>query len=166
MMNARAFALSAALALVACDTSDPTSAVVDNGYPAPTVVYQVWWSVTLFADPVAAGAESDANRVVAGSDYAYALLAPNWDPTSSTPPATLIPVRTKGPLAVARGDTLHIAISGASVDGDCAAGSRLSHEDAQFIVQRIFPGEFAGADYDETTCTTTTRASDAGGAGD
>jgi hypothetical protein len=164
-MNARrAFVLTAALALAACDTSDPTSAVVDNAYPAPTVVYKVWWSVTLFADPVAAGAESDANRVVPGSDYAYALLAPNGDPTSSTPPATLIPVRTKGPLAVARGDTLHIAISDATVDGDCVAGSHLSHDEAQFIVQRIFPGEFAGADYDETTCTTTPRTSDGGAA--
>ena len=73
--------------------------MLSNRYPAASdassadsmPVYQGWWSVAQFPDPVAAGQVSDPVRVVEGSDYGYALLAPGWDPASSTPPATLVP---------------------------------------------------------------------------
>jgi hypothetical protein len=149
-----------ALPLAACETEDPTQAVVENGFPAPPdggngpqmVVYRAWWVVSPFADPVPAGMSSAVERVIPGDDYAYALLAPGWDPSSS-PPATLVAVRSKTKLSVARGDTLHIKVSDATFDGDCAAGSTLPPADADFITTHIFPGDFAGA-YDPATCTT------------
>jgi hypothetical protein len=156
------------LLVLGCETSDPTSAVLNNEYPAggdpsaAVAVYKAWWSVALFAAPVAAGAASDSVRVVPGSDYAYALLAPGWDPTSDTPPAALIPVRTAVELAVDRGDTLSIVISDSTTVGNCSAGKPLAAEDASFIVERIFPGEFVGVAYDPATCTAVPVA-DAGG---
>jgi hypothetical protein len=157
-------------ATVACNGGDPTQAVVENRFPAPadggggpqTVVYKTWWVVTLFPDPIAAGASSGVNRVVPSSDYAYALLAPAWDPASGAPPAALLPVRTKTPISVAEGEMLHIAISDATVDGDCAAGSPLAQDVADLVTKSIFPGEFAGMTYDAATCTATPTASDAG----
>ena len=147
------------LTVSACDTGDPTQAVVDNDYPPPdagagpqTVVYKTWWVTTLFPDPVSAGQSSDAERAVPAVDYAYAILAPGWDPTSSAPPATLLAVRSKVKLGAARGDTLHIAFSDAAFDGICGAGSSLSQDDADFITTRIFPGDFAGVHYDAATC--------------
>jgi hypothetical protein len=155
----------ATLLVLGCETSDSTSAVVINEYPAgatAVAVYKAWWSVALFADPVAAGQASDSVRVVPGTDYAYALLAPGWNPTTGTPPAALIPVRTAVRLSVERGDTLSIVISDGATVGNCSANSPLSAEDASFIVERIFPGEFAGVVYDPATCTAVPVA-DAGG---
>jgi hypothetical protein len=159
--------------LSACETSDPTQAVFDNEYPASdagsrasVTLYRGWWSVAQQTEPVLAGAESDPLRVVKGSDFAYALLAPGWDPESGTLPATLLPVRTKEKLSVARGDTLRIAISDATVLGNCATGSPLTQTDADVITQRIFPAEFAGQSYDAAACTaSSTAASGAGGQG-
>ncbi len=159
-------------AFCACNTSDPTQAVVDNGYPATpdggdpatqTVVYASWWSVTLFSTPVPAGAESDPARAITSTDVAYAVLAPGWDPSSTTAPTTLIPVKTATPLHAERGDTLHIVVSDATVVGNCAAGKPLSQDDADFITQRIFPGLFAGVTYDASTCVATPIPADAGG---
>ena len=155
----RAVWFIAPLLAVGCETSDPTSAVVINEYPAggdpstAVTVYKAWWSVALFADPVAAGQASDSVRIVPGDDYAYALLAPGWDPTTGTPPPALIPVHTVVRLSVERGNTLDIAISDRATVGNCSANSPLSAEDASFIVERIFPGEFAGVVYDPATCT-------------
>ena len=158
-------------AFAACNTSDPTQAVVDNGYPAlpdggdpatQTVVYASWWSVTLFSTPVPAGAESDPARAVTSTDVAYAVLAPGWDPSSTTAPAALIPVKTATSLHAERGDTLHIVVSDATVIGNCAAGKPLSQEDADFITQSIFPGLFAGVTYDASTCVATPIPVDAG----
>jgi len=162
------------VALVDCDDPDPTFAVVDNAFPlvgggdaaAQTALGKVWWVVTLFPDPIAAGSSSDANRVIPASDYAYALLAPKWDPSSGTPPPTLIPVRTKDKVSVARGDTVHVVISDDTVIGDCAAGHPLSQDDADFITQRIFPGEFSNVTYDASTCTATPSTRDASAASD
>ena len=160
---------AASLVAAGCDTADPTSAVVDNGFPAvdadlpETYVYKVWWSVTLFADPVAPGGSSDVNRVVAGREYAYALLAPHWSPSLGAPPAQLIAVKTKHPITAARGDAVHIVIADGTIDGDCAADSHLSQADADLITTAIFPGDFAGATYDPGTCTVTAIApADAG----
>ncbi len=151
-------------ALVGCETEDPTFAVVDNDFPMLTdggttpdsvAVYKVWWSSTLFSTPVAPGAESQSNRVVTGSDVAYALLAPAWDPSSGTAPTSLLPVRTSARLFVARGGTLHIRLSAATVEGICDAtpSQPLTQDDADFITQRIFPDEFANGFYDARTCT-------------
>lgn len=158
---ALALLIPVSLPLAGCDTSDPTSAIVDNAFPPPpdggdpglqTAVFKVWWFVTLFPDPVAAGSSSDVNRVVPASEYAYALLAPNWGPGSGAPPTTLLPVRLKGKVSVARGDTVHITVSEATVEGYCAGGTALSQDDADFITQRIFPGDFANVTYDAARC--------------
>ena len=165
------------VALASCETEDPTMAVVADAYPAvgdagaagEVSVYKAWWSTTLVADPVAPGGESPAQRAVPASDYAYALLAPGWDPSSGAPPSRLVAVRSTTKLSVGRGDTLRIAVSPESFDGDCAAGKPLAQDDADFITQRIFPGDFAGVTYDAKTCTTISAdggAPDAGGDGD
>ena len=174
-----AFFLSAAVlcgaaALVACETATPTSAVVDNAYAAvpdggdpaaQTVVYRAWWVATYFPDPVAGGTTSAEQRSVPATELAYALLAPGWDPASTTPPSRLIVVRSKAPLESVRGEVLHIAVSDQTFTGNCVAGQPLSQEDADFVTQRIFPGPFANVTYDAKTCTSTPVATDAGAEG-
>jgi hypothetical protein len=171
MISHRTLALTLLLGAAACETPDPTSAVVDNAYPASPataltgpqiVVYKVWWSATLFKEPVVPAASSDVERSVPESDTAYALLAPGWDPASGSPPTTLVPVRSKSKLVAPRGDTLHIVVSDGTFRGRCDANEPLSQEDADFITQRIFPGEFANVTYDAKTCTTTSAVHDAG----
>ena len=117
--------------------------------------------MTYFATPVPAGAESNPNRVIPATDYAYALLAPNWDPASGSPPAKLLALRTKDRVSVVRGETLRIVVSDETVLGDCAAGQPLTQGEADLITQSIFPAEFAGWAYDAATCTMA-RAADAG----
>jgi hypothetical protein len=150
-------------ALAACDTEEPTFAVVDNAYPPPpdggeaskqTVVYRAWWVTSYFPDPVPGGASSSEQRSVPVSDFVFALLAPGWDPASTTPPAQLVVVKSKVPLSASRGDTLHIVVSDQTFTGSCAAGQPLSQEDADLITQSIFPAEFTGVTYDAKTCTT------------
>lgn len=156
--------LGASGALSACDSPDPTFAVIDN--QAQMAVYEGWWSVTLFSVPVPAGAVGDPERAVTSTETAYALLAPAWDPTSGTPPTTLIPVMSAQELHAAHGDTLHIVVSDATMLGNCAAGKPLSQEQADIITQSIFPGPFTGKTYDAATCVTTMLPSvDAGDAG-
>jgi hypothetical protein len=147
-----------------CETETPTSAIIENAYPAPddagdpskqTTVFKAWWATTLFSDPVVPGTASGTERTVPDIDFAYAVLAPGWDPASTTPPTTLIPVRSAAKLAVNRGDTLHVTISDVSFLGDCRAGKPLTQEDADFITQRIFPGDFSAVRYDPKTCTAT-----------
>lgn len=161
-MTIRHVAIAAALLLVACETETPTTAVVDNAMPATVSVYKVWWATTLFRDPVASGAESESERTIPASDYAYAILAPGWDPASPSPPTRLVAVRTAAKLTASRGETLHIRVSDDAFVGDCAAGAPLPQDDADFITQRIFPGDFAGLVYDARTCTATPVAADAG----
>ena len=146
--------------VAACETPNPAQAVLDNEYPVSDTnvhnsitVYKGWWSVAEFGEPVLAGAESDPVRVVKNSDFAYALLAPEWDPESGTPPSKLVPVRTIGKLTVTRGETLHIAISDVTTRGNCASAEPLSQDDADFITQRIFVAEFIGLTYDAAICT-------------
>jgi hypothetical protein len=158
------FATITGVALTACETEDPTYAVVDNDYPisadggAPALdvaVYKVWWSSSLFSTPVGAGLESSTSRVETGSDHAYALLAPGWDPASTSTPTTLVPVRTRDALFVTRGGTLHIRLSDTTVVGNCGAQSSgpLPQAEADFITERIFPGEFTAGTYAASTCT-------------
>jgi hypothetical protein len=164
-----AIAGTALYALTACDTETPTTAVVDDAYPAvdggdpaqQIVVFKTWWQTTVFLDPVLPGAESQEQRTVPASDYAYALLAPGWDPASAIPPSVLIAVRSNDKLAVARGDTLHIRVSDAAFTGNCAAGKPLAQEDVDFITGSIFPGDFATVTYDAKTCVATPLPIDA-----
>jgi hypothetical protein len=167
-----AWVLSASL-ILGCNTSEPTSAVLSNEYPPAsdagsedsTPVYKGWWAVSQFPDPVAAGQVSEPVRIVLGSDYGYALLAPGWDVASSTPPTTLIPVRSAQKLSIGRGELLTFVVSADASVGDCRAGTPLTQADADFITQRIFPGEFADRIYDAESCTTSAVSAGEGGAG-
>jgi|CZKU01.1.fsa_nt_gi hypothetical protein len=161
--------LIAVAAPFACETGAATYAVIDDAYPSPAndggtgaqnVVYRGWWTVAYFATPVAAGAESDSKRVIPATDYAYVVLAPGWAPTSGARPKTLLPMRTRSPLTVERGDTLHVTISDATAIGNCAAGQPLTQAEADLITRSIFPAEFAGTTYDAATCTSTPVADD------
>lgn len=160
----------AVAALAGCETADPTTAVVDNGYapahdadPSTDVtVYKAWWSVALFPEPVAAGQTSAPIRVVPATDFGYALLAPGWDRRAGSTPDVLIPVRTTQRISVDRGETLHILVSDSTIVGNCASGQPLSTEDAAFIIGRIFPRDFAGVVYDPSTCSRAPIAVDAG----
>jgi hypothetical protein len=164
MNLACALVMTTLVGLSACDTEDPTMVVVDNDFPAAgeaaaptggTAVFKVWWVTSLLPDPVAPGGEGLAERTVPATDFAYAVLAPGWDPSSATAPAVLLPAKSSVRLSAARGDTLHVHVSDATFVGDCAAGAPLSQSDADFIAQRIFPGELAGVVYDAATCTAT-----------
>jgi hypothetical protein len=157
-------ALSLGTHLAACETEAPTKAVVENAYPAPvdgadpahqTVVYRAWWVTTYFPEAVPAGASSTEQRSVPAADFAYALLAKGWDPSSTTPPTAFVVVKSKAPLSVARGEVLPIVVSDATFSGNCAANAPLSQEDADFITQRLFPREFSGFTYNAKTCTMT-----------
>ena len=154
----------ASLVMTACDTETATHAAVENGFaevaeggdPATrVVVYKTWWVTTLFTEPVPPAMTSAELRTVPARDTAYALLALGWDPASGAPPTTLIPVRSKEPLAVSRGKVLRILVSDGAFTGNCAASQALTQEDADFITRRIFPGEFVKLSYDATTCTST-----------
>jgi hypothetical protein len=154
--------LASPASLPACATPDATYAVVDDAYPGvpeggdasgTIAVYEGWWLVATFATPVAGGAESETERVVPGTDTAYFVLAPGWDPASGTPPPRLLPAMTKAPVAVDRGGTLHIQVDDAHVAGNCAAGQPLTQDQADFVTRRIFPGAFAGLAYDAATCS-------------
>ena len=166
--------IASSASLAGCETEDPTWVVVENAYPdvptggAPStriVVYRVWWEVVLFEAPVLPGASSAEQRGVPQSDTAYALLAPGWDPESGTPPTTLVALKSKAPLHVARGDTLRIRVSDATFVGSCAANQPLTAEDAALIAERIFPVELASVRYDAATCTSSPLHDD-GDAGD
>ena len=85
-------ALGLAIALIAAAgcNGDPTTAVVENGYPAAwragtMTVFKVWWVTTLFPNPVAPEARSETERTIPASDFAYALLAPCLLYTSPSP---------------------------------------------------------------------------------
>jgi hypothetical protein len=153
----------ALVALAGCETADPTMAFVDNGFPlgpdadpsTQVTVYKVWWSVALFSEPVPPGEISAPVRVVPGTDVAYALLAPGWDPASGSTPRVVVPLQTTQKVSVERGETLRILIADRTTMGNCASGNPLSVEDATFIVDRIFPGDFAGVRYDPATCSAT-----------
>jgi hypothetical protein len=136
-----------ALPLAACNDA-ATTVFVANG-SADLTVSKVWWNATLIPESVAPRRASAVQRAVPGDDFAYALLAP------------LIPARSAQPLSVARGDQLEILVSDDTFVGDCAAGEPLDADTAQLIVERIFPGDFAGATYDPVTCTTTPASADA-----
>ena len=157
----------ALLAAAGCDTA-PTTAVVENGYPAAAdtantvTVFKLWWAATLFPDPVPPGASSETERTVPSTDFAYALVAPGWSPAAGTPPSRLVALESARPLTAPAHDLLTITVDDARFVGNCAAGSTLAAADAALIAERIFPGDFAGATYDPATCATVTATVDAG----
>lgn len=151
--------LGAAALLSSCDAT-PTTAVVENGLSVP--IFQVWWGTTLFSSPVAPGATSEPERTVPATDFAYALIAPGWSVEERDRPSALLALKSAAPLVAPAHHLLTIVVADDGFVGDCAAGRPLPEEDARFIVERIFPGEFAGTIYDSSTCVATPVAADAG----
>jgi hypothetical protein len=154
-----------------CETGNPTHAIVANAYPAVAqdggvsdgfTVYRLWWTTTLFHVPIVPGMTSAQQRVVNDRDYAYALIARDWDVTSHTRPEYLLAMRSNSQLSVDRGQTLHIRVDDQTFLGNCAVDQPLSQDDADFITQRIFPGDFAGLTYDAASCETSPLAADGG----
>jgi hypothetical protein len=161
--------LSLALFAAGCNGPPPTYVVFHNDYPSsstrPLVVYQAYWQATSFPNPEAGavggippGASSVPESAVPASadmNMAYVVLAPGWDPTSSTPPTSFVLLESRGGFGVSLGDTLDIPIDDTTFVGNCAAGSTLNSSEADFIRQRVFAPVFANVDYDAKTCTTT-----------
>lgn len=148
------------LAAFACDAAPHTSVVLDNHYPPSAthalVIYQAYWQAVSFANPVPPGGSSDPQSTVpASGNTAYVVLAPAWDPTSLSPPTSFVVMQSRGQFDVHYNDSLHIPVDDATFVGNCAAGSVLTQEQADFITQRIFPSVFAAVAYDAATCTTT-----------
>jgi hypothetical protein len=167
-------ALGLALSLGACQTPDASGAILANEYP-PVVdggdpstemtIYKAWYAVSYFADPIAPGQDSQANRMVPVDDYVYLLLAPGWDPSSSVLPTKLIAVETITTHPITRGEVVRVPIRPETIKGNCAAGSPLSQAEADFLTTQIFPEDFAGSHYDAATCTATLPPADAGADG-
>lgn len=154
----RMLLVAASVALVGCDTPH-TAVVFQNDYPgsaaAQLVVYRAFWEATSLQDPLLPGARSDPlDSVAASPSSAYVLLAPGWDPASSTPPTSLIVLQSTNGFELHFNDTLRIVIDDSAFAGSCAAGSFLSQDQADFITQRVFASDFAALTYDAATCTT------------
>lgn len=144
------------------DTAPQTMVVLDNRYRAAAndalVVYDAHWlNVSFSGQAVPPGASSAPQDTVAASadNTAYVVLAPGWDPTSTTPPTTFVLLESRSGFAVALGDTLHIPVDDSGFVGNCAAGSHLTQTQADFLTQIVFPGDFAGLHYDASSCATT-----------
>jgi hypothetical protein len=161
---------SGPLSLIGCNDA-PTTALVENGYPAAgaaggggvMIVFKAWWVTTLFPNPVAPGEDSEPERTIPSDDYAYALIAPDWSGDDGRAPARLIALKSRQKLSGTAHDLLRITVSDDQFAGNCAGGEPLSAEDAQLVVERIFPREFAHVAYDPTTCVSTPVSVDAGG---
>jgi hypothetical protein len=164
MKLARMFVLVGLLGAPGCETENATTVVVDNDYPPipdggdvgkEMTVFKVWWVTSFMPDPVSPGNQGQPQRTVPNSDFAYAVLVPGWDPSAATAPMKLVAATSTVKLGVARGDVLHVQVSDTTFHGNCAVGQSLPQDDADFITQRIFPGDFAGVAYDAKSCTTT-----------
>ena len=155
----KAFALLT-LARVALGCETPQSfVVVHNAYPPSKtnalVVYHAFWQAVSFQTPVPPGSSSAPQSTVPASENtAYVVLAPGWDPTSETPPASLVVMQSRKGFAVDLDLTLDIPVSDSTFVGNCAAGSFLTQAQADFITQRVFPGDFSNVRYDASTCMT------------
>lgn len=156
---------AAALALIAsagCDRAPQATVVLDNDYaPMAAValpVYFALWQAVVFADPVAPGSSSPVESSLAATDNtAYVVLAPGWDPTSKTPPTSFILMQSRSGFTVHLDETLHIPVDDSTFVGNCAAGSFLSQEQADFIAERVFTSAIFDAaprpfHYDAATC--------------
>lgn len=152
-----------------CDTPQ-TNVVLDNQYPPSQanalVVYRAFWQAVSFIGPIPPGSSSDPQSTAAASENtAYVVLAPGWNPAADggpSTPASFIVLRSRNGFAVHLDTTLHVPIDDAAFAGNCAAGSFLTQEQADFITERVFPIDFAGLRYDASTCATTGVASGGG----
>ncbi|MCL2723311.1 MAG: hypothetical protein FWD69_02645 [Polyangiaceae bacterium] len=155
-------------ALPACLSAPDTTVVIENHYPPSStnalVIFRASYKEAgeatgdtgaAFDQPIVPGASSDPQSVVAASDNpAYVLLAPGWDPASSSPPTSFVVLRSRAGFAVQYGDELRIPVDDTTFAGNCASGSVLTQADADFITQRIFPVAFNTLRYDAASCTT------------
>ena len=151
---------------IACDQEPDTSVIVDNAYPPSTtaamVVYHAYWQAVSFQTPIPPGSSSVPQSTVPASDNtAYVVVAPGWDPASSTPPTSLVVLQSRSGFDVHLGGTLHVPVDDTTFAGNCASGSFLSQAQADFITELVFPADFAPLRYDAASCTTT-RIADAG----
>jgi hypothetical protein len=145
-----------------CDTPQ-TNVVVDNRYPPSQanalVVYHAFWQAVSFTSPIPPGSSSDPQSAVAASaNTAYVILAPGWNPAAdggSATPTSFVVLQSRDGFGVHLDTTLHIPVDDSAFAGNCAAGSFLTQEQADFITQRVFQGDFAGLRYDASTCATT-----------
>jgi hypothetical protein len=160
----RVVALSVLFAylVIGCDKPN-TIVVLDNDYPPSTtngrIVYHAFWQAVSFTTPVPPDSSSDPQTTVpASANTAYVILAPGWDPTAdgaASTPTSFIVLQSRNGFAVHINSTLHIPVDDSTFVGDCAAGSLLTQDQADFITQRVFASDFAGLSYDAGTCTTT-----------
>lgn len=128
-----------------CDAPS-TKVVVDNDYAAPLVVERAFWQAVAFATPIAPGASSEAEDTVAASaNSAYVVLSA---------PSGLVVLQSRAGFAVHTNQTLHIGVDDDRFAGNCAVGSTLSQDEADFITTRVFADLFAGLRYDAATCMT------------
>lgn len=151
-------AVAALVIAIGCDVPS-TNAVLDNDYPPSTgnalVIYKAFWQAVAFTAPVPPGASSDAQSTVpASANSAWVLLAPGWDPSGPAAPMALVVLQSRQGFGVHLNQTLHIPVDDTTFAGNCAVGSTLAQADADFITQRVFAADFAGARYDAATCTT------------
>jgi len=154
------FAIGAVGFGTGCFPRPDTSVVLENDYPrdaaAPYVIYQAYWQAVLFDAAIVPGASSDAMATVpASGNTAYVLVAPGWDPTSKTPPRSIVVLESSGQFGVNLDDTLTIPVSDQTFVGNCAAGSVLTQAEADKITSLVFPGVFTQLHYDAHDCTTT-----------
>jgi hypothetical protein len=144
--------------LAGCETSQ-AFVILENAYPPsatrPLVVYRAVWQAVAFQAPLTPGASSEPQSTVPAScNTAYAILAPGWNPTGSTPPTSFIVLQSSRGFAVDVYDTLHIPVDDSTFSGNCAWGSFLTQAEADFITQIVFPDVFAALRYDAATCST------------
>jgi hypothetical protein len=151
-----ALAICALLPSLGCDTPD-TNVVLDNDYPTGggQILFRGRWLTTSFMTPIPPGTSSDPESTPSASpNTAYALIAPGWDPASGGAPTSLVVLQSMMGFEVHLNQTLHIPVDDMTFAGNCATGSSLSQEQADFITQQVFADEFSGQRYDAATCTT------------
>jgi hypothetical protein len=160
VMKALVSVLCLASFAAACDQQPQTTVVLDNDYApsaaSPLVVYRASWQAVSFRSAVPPGSSSDPQSTVPASDNtAYVVLAPGWDPARSTPPTSFIVLQSRGGFGVHLGGALHIPVDDTTFTGNCASGSALSQDQADFITRLVFPNDFASLRYDAASCTAT-----------
>lgn len=130
------------LAAAACETTDPTEAVVANDLPGEYTIVKVWYRSTLFLAPIPPGAESDTLRVGTGTEPAYALLAHGGSSSNADAGTTLlVPARTRDAVTVSPGEKTRIVFSPETAFVGCGGPSGLTAADYAFLAERIFPGD-------------------------
>ncbi|GAC1588384.1 MAG: hypothetical protein NVS3B20_16280 [Polyangiales bacterium] len=154
-----------ACAIMGCagigDSAPTTSVILVDNYPPapakPLVVYDAYWQAVSFRGIFLSPGDSSAPQttVPASLNAAYVVLAPGWDTSSTSPPQSLVVLQSRTGFSVDLGDTLRIPVDDSGFIGNCAAGSRLTQDQADFITQIVFTKDFAGLHYDAATCATT-----------